>query len=345
MQIQTSCLKEALAFLGKAVVVDKNKPMATSLVELSTHNGALYGYSYDEENYLRIKVCDTSEELNITVSFDLLNGLVSSTTDDEISLTIEKSSVKFKTNVISCKLPKYDNVVIHPKTAQCDNKITQEEFNEYASLSAIRSVLNKRHSIPCYSNVYFGDTMMVTDCNNVIISRKKLFTQNILLSYKSVEILSQLGDFNYGLVVSGFSGFLYVTTGDKTLFIMTPDMSMYQWADVMELFDQVAAGNITITRTDLAKAINTASVLKLEKLYLVFNEKGAFLYIKNHDFKYRLSETPCQNVVYYTNIEAIKKLLVLGDSMELYYGTDGFIKVVGDIYENAIGMAKVEVAV
>lgn len=343
MKIETSYLRDALDFLGKAVVVDKTKPMATSLIELSTHKGGLYGYTYDEQNYLRARICDTNEDFIITVSFDLLYGLVKSVGDDmvEITLVDDDRNVKFRASSVTCKLPKYDNVVVHPKTTDCTEFLSIEDFNKYANMSVIRTALNSRHTTPCYSNIYFGETILATDCNNAVLSRKRLFSSDILLPPKSLSILSKLDDFNYCIRKATRGSELFVSSNNKVLYILTADATEYQWSEFMKLFATTGKGSVEISKSNLSKALSTASVLKLERLHFIFNEKGAFLQIKNHDFIYRLSDTPCQNAVYTANAALLGKLLSLGENLLIYYGETNFIRVVGDVYEEVLCMASV----
>lgn len=351
MKINRENLRTAMTMLQMATSKDKNKPFATSLIELSTHEGYLYGYTYNTRIHLRYKICPVTEEFNTTVAFDFLDGLLKSSNCDEIDLTKDHDKngaefARFRSSTLNCKMPTYDNTVAHVKTGKKDavkTVVTNEDFTTYCDMNMIKKVLNQHSQVACYQNIYFGDVVMVTDCTLAVIAKKRIFNDDVLLNYKTVEILTKLGDFEYTLEKdANFNiSHLYVTTSDIAMYVITEDTTRYQAQDLMTLFTKNIPDMVTLERSNVSSCISASSLFPTESMVLTFNELGVFVCIATYDFKYRLSETPCTTKKSYKiNIDILKKLLI-HDIINMYYGEDRMLQVKGSIFEEVIGCESV----
>ena len=72
MRISKNTLFDALTILKDVVSSDKLKSIATSKVELSVKDGTLYGYAFDEINYIKVAITDVTEDILATVDFNSL---------------------------------------------------------------------------------------------------------------------------------------------------------------------------------------------------------------------------------------------------------------------------------
>lgn len=340
MKINTDVLKESLDFLSMGISKAASSPTATKLIELSTHEGKLYGYTYDEVNFLRVKICDTTEDFNVVLTFDVFNSLVSSCKDDEIELIIEKKGVKFKTKTMSCKLANYlqtasTSPVKHPLTTLCDKECT-EDIGQY--MSAIKSILNKNHVITCYQNIYFGDAILATDTDNALIINKQVFTEDLLLSYHSVEILNSLGNFNYAIKTENGWTSLYVKTENKVLYITTFKRDEYQYNDFKNLLKVDIPNAVDIEKTDLNNGLSTASLFQSANIDIVMSKDGVSLVIPSDDFNYKISTIPCEDFSYRVPIATVKRMLCLDQKITLFYGNKDFIKIYSGDYKELLGV-------
>lgn len=330
MKINTDVLKKALDFLSMGISKSSDK-YETQLIEFETSNGRLKAYTSDDINKLGIRICDTTEELNVTLKFDILYNLVKACKDDEVEIVAAKNYTQFKTNTISCRLSTFTHVIARPKFPAYDKTMEGRKISQY--LPIIKSILNTSHVEECYRYVYFSDNVMVTDTDNVAIIDEKLFN-NILISLHSLEILSSFD--NFELVYS--SNCLCAKCGDKIVEISLMDSSKYQYSDILALFSQSSPNKIEITKSTLSSAINTASLFDSDSVELIFSDKGLTMEMPKLGFKYILSTESCSDMKYNLPLTLLKKFLVIGDNLTIGYNDANLIGIENDKIKALFGV-------
>lgn len=331
MKINTSTLKQALDFLSMGIAKSTDK-YETQLIEFETSNGRLKAYTSDDINKLGMRVCDTTEELNVTLKFDILYSLVKACKDEEIELIANKNYTQFKTNTVSCKLSTFTHTITRPEFPKYASTLNGKDIAKY--LPIIKSILNTSHVEECYRYIYFGDNIMVTDTDNVAIVEEKLFNNNILIQLHSLEILSSFDEFEY--ICN--SKKLCAKFDDKIVDITLMDSSKYQYEDLMGLFQTPASNKITLAKDILSSAISTASLFDSDTINLVFNDSGVKIEIPSVEFSYILSNYHCIDRTYSIPLVLIKKFLVIGDNLTIGYDADSLIYIENDKIKTLYGV-------
>lgn len=332
MKINTNDLTNALATLGNGISKKSTAPVVTQMVELSTKDGALYGYTSDEVNYIKIKIADTTEELLAVVDYNTLFSLIKATRSEEIELKSDSKALNVKSPDLKCKLPilvdSVGNIVSISKFWDTIKQPTDYKTVDFSDLknymSIIRSIIKEDFVIPCYSFVYFNkDKIMVTDTDNVVEIDRAYFDKDILLNINTVDFLSKMSEVD--TYISDEQLFIHTNNIDFISVLM--DKSEYQFSDMDELFTADIDYSTTISGESLSTAINMSKLFGFTAVQLNFGDKGVFFNIPQNDFNYRLSETPTNDYSYAINTELASKLLINKQDLEVSYGLAELIKV------------------
>lgn len=330
MKIDTEILKKSLDFLSMGISKSSDK-YETQLIEFETSNGRLKAYTSDDVNKLGMRICETSEELNVILKFDILYNLVKSCKDPEIELIPGKNFTQFITNSLSCRLSTFSHELARPEFPKYTDTMKGSSIAQY--LPMIKSILNTNHVEECYRYVYFSDNIMATDTDNVVIINEKLFN-NILISLHSLEILSSFDEFEF----VNNSSCLCARNEDKIVEISLMDSTKYQYKDILALFEQPSPNSIQISKGTLSSAINTASLFDSENVELNFNKDGFTVEIPLSAFKYTLSNDKCNDMKYTLSLALLKKFLVVGDDITIGYNDEHLIKVENDKVKALFGV-------
>ena len=330
MKIETETLKKALDYLSMGIGKSADK-YENQLIEFETSNGKLKAYTSDDVNKLGIRICDCTDEFNVTLKFDILYSLVKACKDSEIEIIANKNFTQFKTKTISCKLSTFNHNITRPEFPKYTDKMNGKDLVKY--LPMIKSILNTSHTVECYRYVYFGDNIMVTDTDNVAIITEKVF-DDILLQLHSLEILSSFEDFDY---IVGKTK-ICVCSGDKIADITLMNKAEYQYKDLLDLFNTTSTNKITLTKELLSSAISTAALFDNETINLVFNNDGIKLEMPSVEFSYILSTFHCIDRTYTMPLTLLKKFLVIGDNLTIGYDNDSLIYVENDNIKTIYGV-------
>jgi len=319
MIIDTETLKKALDYLSMGIAKSNDK-YETQLVEFETSNGRLKAYTSDDVNKLGIRICDTTDTLNVTLKFDMLYNLVKACKDNQIEIKAAKNYAEFTTNIVSCRLSTFSHSIARPQFLKYTGSMNSEVIREYMPI--IKSMIDTSHAVECYRYVYFGDNIMATDTDNVAIIDESIFN-NMLMQLHSLEILSSFDDFEY--ILDGNT--LCACSGGKIVEISLMDKSKYQYTDLMELFNNAAKNTISLSKDILSNAISTASLFAPDTVELVFDDNGARIEIPNDNFKYVLSSNKCASKTYKVTLHLLKRFLVIGTDLTIGYDEDTLISV------------------
>ena len=342
MNISTADLRKALQVLGLATSTKSSLPPATRLIELVTEDGFLYGYTFNKVCYLKYKICPSTEDICVNVDFNLLFSLVKGVDGDTIKITHKNNSLTFTsskfTTKIQCFISQNDGKLI-PHIDEYDSYPYHfdADMKDYMALSKF---INPKIAVNCYTGMYFGDNIMVSDINNVAIIRDHLFPSNILLNPTGLSLITDLKEFDYN--INPKERALFIKTNEVIGKVYTMPLDEFQYDDYVELFDINIADSIELESADFVKAIATANKLKFKELNLTFCSKGVALSGDRSNFQYLLSKTPCtMDITYKMNISTLQKM-ILGDKMTVFYGNTDFIKIVNDIKEVLLGEVTVK---
>lgn len=330
MKIKTDVLQKALDFLSMGVAKSLDK-YETELIEFETSNGKLKAYTNDGVNKLGMRICDTTDDFNVTLKFDMLYNLVKACKDDEIELKPAKNYTTFTTNTLSCRISTFTHKLDRPVFPTYDSKMKSENIK--SAIPIIKSMLDEKHVEECYRYVYFGDHIMVSDTDNVIIINENLFN-NILVQMHSLLILTMFDEFDY---ICGQRSFCAHSDGRIVEFNLM-DKTKFQYDDMLELFKTTSKNSLVIEKTVLQNALNIALLFDTENVDVVFDENGVRIEIPAANFKYSLSNHRCIDKTYTMPISLLKKMLVLGDQLTIGYDSDDLVYVESGIYKAIYGV-------
>ena len=339
MNIPTEHFKKAMSILGMSIGTKANLPPATKLIELSTKDGNLYGYTYNQVCFVKYRICSADEDIDVTVDYNTLCSLVKGVDGDTIKITSTDKTIVFKTDKFTTKLPCYssqnnERLIKYPVEDMDEVNHFDADLKDYL---IITKYINQKIGVLCYKGVYFGNTIMVSDINNVAIIRDHLFPKDVLLNAESVNLLNTIKEFDYSIVDGGKYPKIVIKTDRINATIITMPKDEFQYADYMELYDMPIDNNIEVDRKDLVDAISTANKLKITKVELLFSDKGIFIRNNNIDFLYQVTSTSCTACSYNVSLEFLSKWLI-GDRITIFYGNEDFIKIVSGIKELCLGI-------
>ena len=328
MTIDASRLQECLAILGMATSkVNTDKPL-TKLIELSTDGGVLYGYTVSNINNLKMKICETEEEINSIINFEMFSNIVKSC-EGTIDLKTDDKSLSIKSATLKCKIPVYTTQngkgIPHPSKANGEEK----DFTKISeALPICKNIIKPDFPIPCYRDVYLTESgIIASDTDNVAIIDQTYFDEPILLNMATLEIMSKIGQCKFEIQVKTKGDISYkkliVSTDEIDLNAIAQDATDFEYKDYVALFDGEYEEKITIDKSALAKAVNTSLLFKQEPT-LVFCKSGVALKIDSSDFVYKISSEACKDYSYTkTNgmVEVLKKILASKeDEVTISYG-------------------------
>ena len=342
MNIDVSRLKEVLALLGLAISKDATARPITKMLELSTKDNYLYGFTTDAYNSIKVKICATTEDMNVLVSFATFNDVIKNC-ENTITLKATDKFLSIKTDVLSCKIPvhplKNKNTIKSPDIPDTLDDIDFSELKSY--MSYCKTILDTNFTVQAYRHIYFDDNIMVSDTDNVAIIRKNIFNKPIILRPSSTEILSKLDKCKYATTKIDNTALdmevymLHIKTDDIEICIMPYSTNEFQYDDLMELFDINIKNNVIIDRAVLAKAVTMSQLFNYDPI-LVFDSDGVSLQINQVDFKYSISSDSCEPHSYKVTVDLLKKILSNSGDITLYFDDNDFIKCISDSGEQIL---------
>lgn len=339
MDISVDKLKEALSILSNAVSKKNTDKILTKMLELKTNNGILYGYTYDQVNFLRVKIDNVSEELNATVDFNTFSSLIKNISSDTVSIKLTEKGIAIKSNTLKVTLPilidgsglKVTGISANWKGINIPstfNKIDVSKLKDYMSI--IKSFIVEDFKIECYRNIYFNtDYILATDTNHIVKITDSFFDKDVLLKYNTVDFLSKLSEIEYAI-------------DDKTLFVKSENFNYmallqnkddYQYEDLSNLFSMKFDHTIEIDGYDYSNALSNSKLFTYNAVGLQFNSEGLFFRLASNDFSYKLSDEPYNgkdDCIYTINKDIAPKLLLTKDKLTINYGDPKIINVVTD---------------
>lgn len=335
MKIDNSKLKSDLSLLSNAVLKDNTARPITKMIELSTKNGFLYGYTNDGINSIGIKICPVSDDFTAIINFATLYDIVKVSKGD-ITLKATDKFVTIKTDNLSCKIPNYTinqhntNKIGLEHPIKPNNSQVIDFSNLKNELDYCKAILNPNFIIEAYKYIYFNDNIMVTDTDNVAIIHDCIFNKPILLSLSSVNILTNFTECNYEIFNKSSTEILGIYTDDICVNIKTMNTTDFQYDDLLNLFNESFNNKIVIENSILSEGINACKLFKYDPK-LVFNNEGVSLKIPSIEFTYIINNTPCNDECSFNiSTDLLKKITVNSDLITIEYDKKSILKCISD---------------
>lgn len=331
MIINNEILKEKVKYLGLAISKDNTALQNTKMIRFSSSGNSVYAYTFDGTNNIKVYIGDCDDNFYAIVDYNIFNNFIKSCEGD-ITLETTDKSLNIKASNVKCKIPIFNDTTKTKDAGIPDPKCdfsTSKELKINFKLNTLKSILDTNHIVEAYRQIYFGDVIMVSDTDNVLIIENKVFDRNVTLDLSSVEILNSISNIKYSFINDGSINKLCITSNELDASIILKDSTDFQYDDLMDLFDNIVGTSIIIDSNILSKAIATSQIFKINP-NIIFNNKGIFLEIKSVGFIYKISDTTCSNRIFELDQNIVKKINVLGSDVIIYYTNNDLIKCVVD---------------
>ena len=198
MKVSTSALNAALQKASKGVGNNKLIPLST-LIGIVAHDGVLSIYATDGTTFLEIKgVCENSDDFRVAVNASKFVSLISRLTCDTVSLNITNRGLEVVGNgkyVIEIPIDESGTPVNFPNPVQCvDSKPVEDGVWTVSDIQTLKTTLVPAVAttleVPCYCNVYIGETAVATDTYKIAALQKQLLANPVLIASHVFNLLA-----------------------------------------------------------------------------------------------------------------------------------------------------------
>lgn len=324
MIVNNDELKTKLKYLGFGIS-KSSLTINTHVISFSTINNKVYAFTYNKINNIGIYIGDTTEDFKAMVSYDLFTKLINSC-DGDIELTITTKCINIKATNLKCKVPIINMGTTYNFPNPIENKSKYVyDLNNNLKISLIKSIIDTNHIIEAYRKICFNDVILVSDTENVLKINEKIFNENVLLDFSSIELLTILNNVKY-----------FFTSNSSNLCIMSDELfakievdtnknNDFQYTDFIDLFSTILGKKTEIDTKSLLKATNTAEIFK-NPINLTFNRDGVFIKVDNNGFSYKISDKACDTYIYEVDLPIIKKICTIDNIVSIYYTNEDLIR-------------------
>ena len=198
LTVNTQILKEMVNKAIKGAGMNRQLPI-TNMMLIEVSDSKLNLLTTDGTSTLVIKTdkCENTDDFYVVVPIDIFSKLITKTTCETVTLTLEESNLLVKGNgnyKIALPLDE-EGLVKFPKPKDI---VTVEDKNEMIKNSFIKSVINtnkasvaKTYEVPCLTGYYIGEEMVISsDENNACYNKINLLNDNVLVSTKVLDLLA-----------------------------------------------------------------------------------------------------------------------------------------------------------
>ena len=324
--ITADSFNKNLSWLGLSISKDATAVMSRRVLRLYCDGSALYGYTYDGENNIKVKFCDCNDTFDIYVDYINMANFTKYCEGD-ITLKYDINALTVKSSNVKCKMPLYDakaNIIDIPDPVVNSPKY-DKDFEINFKLNTLKTVLDTTHTVEVYRKICFNDQIVAFNDNDAIFINNRVFSNNFLLNAKSVDILCTIGSgkYSYDKEVVEINGtnevirYLCVEHENINARILI-DTSEYPYDELVKYVNDIVGTNVHINGNTLVKAINASKLFKMIPT-LTFSSKGVYLVIDSVGFEYKISDDSCEDVKIQLTDETAKKLCAINDDMYVYY--------------------------
>lgn len=325
MKISSDTLKEKLKYLGFGISKNSTDPIRTKVIRFSSDGTNVYAFTNDGVNSLKVLIGQTNDDFTAMTDYAQFVNVIKSC-DGDIELKADNKSISIKTSIMKAKVPVYNSATPISNPSAKNFPTPDKELTKDFRLGLIKLILNTSHVVTAYQKVYFGDNIMTSDTDNVLIVKDRIFDRDIMLNSSSIELLSNISNIKY-TYLEGKTLRLYVFSDEleAVIEVDTNDDGDFQYEDMMELFNDINGASTDIDTGVLSKAISTSQLFKKDPV-AVFNATGIYLNIDSSDFSYKISDKVCEDRQFILTPSIAKKICSIGDHVTMYYTNKDVIR-------------------
>lgn len=336
LQVNTEEFKKKIYLLGLSII--KGIPISYNMkmIRFDTEGSNVYGYTYDGINNIRVLIGTSNTKFHAIIDYASFSSFIKACEGDTISLETKDSFMQIKSKNTKCKLPIQNTSVKDGGIPDPTGPFTyNQSLTESIDLSSLKTILNPSCVIDIYRKIYFGDNIMVSDTDNVLIIKKRIFDKDFLLNLSSVEILNNVTNikYTYSTKVTSNAKLEYLNiSADELVASMIIDTNVkneFQYSDLMDLFGSITGNNVKLNISTISKATSTGAIFN-QVPNMVFNDKGVFANIALADYIYKIDGTPCTDRKFVLESNLVKRMSSVGSDVTLYYEQPDLIKCEAD---------------
>jgi len=343
LSIKTVVLQEMVSRAMKGA--GQNKLIAlTSLMAIQLKDKQLKLITTDASNTLYILQDNVEgEDFYCTVRVEQFSQLISKTTSENITLTLEGSVLTVKGNgTYKIELPMDENgdIIKYPDPA-AELKV-EGEMSEI-NLSTIKTILTTNKAAlavtmeePVYTCYYMGDKVVTTDQSKICGFNVKLFDTPILLFPETVNLLDVMTEEKISVYIK--DDIIEFISKDCVVYAhLADDIEDFQIDAINGLLDEEFNSSCKVNRNDLLSLLDRiglfVGVYDDRKITLTFTEQGVEVSSEQSNGVEVIPYLDNKNFKPYTCKLDIKMLVQqvkanVADSLTIQYGNDVSIKFV-----------------
>ena len=286
LKLKSEILKDMVAKAVKGASNNKLIPL-TSMLTIEAKDNQLRLITTDATLYLVITEKNIPvEDFYVTVQAEQFAKLIAKLTCAEISLEVTDNFLIVKggngTYKVDICLDEMGNVVKFPTPfteVNVAKKITIPTSTLKLIINSCVPAVAVTFEEPCYTGVYFGDSILATDTQKICSVDKKLFDdENLLISADSIKLMDIVNSDNVDISLCEDGT---VIVSDDVVTIYTPQLAGiddYQVASIMPLLEQEFSASCKISRSEFITLLDRimlfVGVYDNGGIELTFTENG-----------------------------------------------------------------------
>lgn len=291
IKIKTNLLKELTAKINKGIEGERTVRIS-ELLELNVIDNKLILAVTNTQFYLTIELAsgiETGENLHVTVDADSFIKLIQKTTTDDIYLQEQNGNLLFKGNgeyIFPLELDKDGNIKVLPKIDIISNQTFEIAGDTLYSIYSFGShELVNDVPVDTVQKYYYLDNLgAITYTESPYINNFNLSTSfRVLINDRLAQLFSLFRgqkvtvglskEFNNNLYQNKIS----FTSGNINLVAYLPDdsiVSKYPASQCRGLQDNPYPGIVTISRVDLANALDRLNIFSVKDGNVIYKKAG-----------------------------------------------------------------------
>lgn len=340
LTVNTQALKKSVSKVIKGA--GSNNIPITRMMLIKTFDNCFYLHTTDGTTTLVIKggKCTCSEDFYVVVPIEIFSKLISKTTSEEVTLTVEENNLLVTGNGnYKIALPLNGDTLVRfpiPTIVSGEVALTKNSYIK-SIINTNKASLSKTFENPCLMGYYIDkDIIITTDSICACYNSMNLLEDNILVSAKVLDLLT-LSDYEE-IYYSREQNNLKFTTEDLILYTQELEgKDKYPAKSLMDLYDKMTFKSYCKVPKILLQSVLDRLVLFVEPydknaITLTFTPDGLQISNKENSavelINYIASEgfepfTACiDTTILKAQIDAYQ-----GEEVEIWYGLPNALKL------------------
>ena len=264
LKLKTNKLQSLLNKVMKAVSNNKLLPITSLIGIKTTKEGHLLLQSYDGNNYLQtLTTTDYFEDNYVAINANSFYGIVSRINQEFITLEFTQKYLLLKTSGSNYKFDiayEEDKVVTFPtyKTTET-TEVTVDLKDLELALDLNKAAAAQTSELVSITGAYFGDKIVTTNGYTACLTKRKLFSKPLLLSYNTINLISALNGEKIGVSIGNKITF---TDTEGTTIIGEPmeQVNEYPLQKVLSFLETSMVGTFNLSKKDLLQSLDRLNV-------------------------------------------------------------------------------------